>query len=274
LDKIGRDIEECTKLFGLFNWIEPKESGELAIASISTFLKATDDVMMSKYKPLVEAFSNHIGVHIVILFALFELLPQCRRIKAKNFGEFLIDKLKEYVVNNPECLFQYHLLECYYLPTNACYCYASLYHMLRKQQPKKQLPPIVINHLYRILKIEKKAFYAGDRPPEQIMVLLHYLMQLFIYFPVTDHELLKQLHELCIEFRLLPKPYGILADEFVQLLENEYRTPCTALLYKIREDFPAIDIYTSNAKDTRYAEPFEAYLFFGTLLIRYRLFNA
>jgi len=41
--------------------------------------------MMSKYKPLVEAFSNHIGVHIVILFALFELLPKVYESKYESF---------------------------------------------------------------------------------------------------------------------------------------------------------------------------------------------
>lgn len=262
VDRFNGEIE-CTKLFGLFNWISPEESEEFVGRFIGDFLNTTDTSVAKKYKSIIEDFDGKLGMDTVILCALFELLPQCRRVKEKGFDELGIDKLKEFIVNYPENLFQYHLLECYYLPTSNSYCYASLYHYLRSQQPKKQLPCIVISHVYRLLEAEKKSFYSAERPPEQMLVLLHYLAQLFVYFPVLDRDLLKSLHNLCIEFRLLPKPFGILGDEFVQLLENEYRAPCTGLLYKIREDFPAIDVYISNAKDSRYTEPFEAFLFYG-----------
>jgi len=276
-DSTGKHLNsgdlECTELYALFNWISPERRPEFFLSTTEKFLlkesaisKVADEILLKKYKTLIEYFQNNPKCmqFLNLLYIIFEHLPICKRIKTKEMSENIPEKLQEFISNDSvQSLLKSHLLECYYIPTNSCYCYASLYNELKKQEPKKCMKIELAENLYKVLEIEKKAFYSGSRPPEQIMILFHYLIQLFIYFPVTNPELLRKLHTLAIEFRLLPKPYGILADEFIQLIENEFRCPCTALLYKIREDFPAVDIYTFSAKETKYTEPFEAFLIFS-----------
>ncbi len=264
---------ECTELFALFHFLIPDKRSEFNLSMVEKYLltapKFTDETMAKKYEPLLGPADKNLGApafNFNIPYIIFELLPQCRRVKTKDIGEAVPDRLKDYIIHNPEYLFKCHLLECYYTPTSGSFCYASLYDLLRSQVPKKEMPLSLVEHLYRILEVEKKVFYSGNRPAEHILVLLHYLIQLFIYFPVKNIELLKKFYFLCLEFRLLPKPYGMLADEFVQLLQNEMRCFCTALLYKIREDFPSIDIYTSSAKESKYTETYEAHLLLGIVV--------
>jgi hypothetical protein len=72
------------------------------------------------------------------------------------------------------------------------------------------------------------------------------------YFSLNDHKLpLEALASSIHEFRLLPIPYGLLAHELIEVIDNERIMPGITWISKMAEDFPFIDCHSMNKEQNK-----------------------
>jgi hypothetical protein len=68
---------------------------------------------------------------------------------------------------------------------------------------------------------------------------MHILTFALTYFSLVEHKLpLEGLASQINELRLLPIPYGLLAHELVEVIDNERTLPGITWISKLAEDFP------------------------------------
>ncbi len=66
---------------------------------------------------------------------------------------------------------------------------------------------------------KRDIFYSSKRA-EHLMPLLHVLMYLLInYLYIDKHNKLEELASRLEEYRMLPLPYGLLANELIQVID-------------------------------------------------------
>ena len=179
-----------------------------------------------------------------------------------------LQELEDLLAKQPEFSLKYHFLECFFRDYSTSFLYSSLYTALHSL-PFPSLPLPFMKHILNMLKETKRQFFSNFHNPERFMIAFHYLMKLITFFPLGkgegSHNLhyahyLMELRKVVDEFRLLPIPYGMIAEEFMQVLESEIRCPRSCLLKKLREEFPPIDIYTANINEMRYTETYTGIL--------------
>jgi hypothetical protein len=79
-----------------------------------------------------------------------------------------------------------------------------------------------------------------------MMPLFHFLIYLLTYFRYMDsNQRLKQLVEAVREMRVLPVPYGLLAHELVEVIDQERIMPGITWIGKFAEDYPFLDHHST-----------------------------
>lgn len=76
---------------------------------------------------------------------------------------------------------------------------------------------------------------------ENVRSFCYFVSNLFTFRTYDDAErTLIPLADICTEFRFLPNPYGEIANELCEILENESYFPTITKLKRLMEDFPKI----------------------------------
>ena len=111
------------------------------------------------------------------------------------------------------------------------------------------MPTIVtkefIDKLYAYVVEMKSDLYSDQFSGiEKVQQFLYFVKNLFVFntynfIDFSDSSLI-QLSDICNEFRFLPNPYGEMANELCEILENESLFPTITRLKKLIEDFPNI----------------------------------
>lgn len=79
------------------------------------------------------------------------------------------------------------------------------------------------------------------------MPLLHVLMYLLInYLYIDKNNKLEELANRLEEYRMLPLPYGLLANELIQVIDQERVMPGISWIQKFAEDYPWVDHHSTQ----------------------------
>lgn len=76
-----------------------------------------------------------------------------------------------------------------------------------------------------------------------LLALIRIVENLIVQFPITDFEHLEQLLVEIDIFRRWPLPFGSAASYLVELICKEMKVPGTAMLQKLSEEWPLLDIH-------------------------------
>lgn len=81
--------------------------------------------------------------------------------------------------------------------------------------------------------------------------MLHILSYLLINNRYIDQKnRLKELSDVLDELRMLPVPYGLLAHELIEIIDNERLMPGLSWVGKFAEDFPFVDYHSTGKEKT------------------------
>jgi len=115
------------------------------------------------------------------------------------------------------------------------------YHLFLKLRPNS-IPKDFILLLENYAENIKPFLYSEEfKGIEKVRNFSFFVSNLFRFktFEFTDRSLLP-LADICTEFRFLPNPYGKMANEMCEILENESFFPTISRLKRLIEDFPKI----------------------------------
>lgn len=87
-----------------------------------------------------------------------------------------------------------------------------------------------------------------------LLPLLYMLENLLITFPIISYD---SMDALIIDLDILrrwPLPYGAAADKLLKIILNELKSPGSAIRYRLREEFPLIDVHLPIFEKTDYKQ--------------------
>ena len=103
----------------------------------------------------------------------------------------------------------------------------------------------------------KGKIFKEDTSPRNLMPLLHILLYLVTYYRFRDNEkdsekVFRKLGDQLDELRMLPLPYGLLAHELIEVLDQERYLPGITWVGKFGEEFPFLDHHSMKKEKDNY----------------------
>lgn len=210
-----------------------------------SFNPLIDEIMVA-----VLNIANNPDDHIHLVFSHSLMLSP----KIESFSEIAYINYfgQQFKIQTPQEILAYASKGFYYLSQNPRFCildkgeFILAYSFIKNYLSTLGYVPVSILDLFH-RKIQEMiiSLRANDYKHVQssLLPLLHMLKNLLIRYPIISYDSMDALIIDLDIIRRWPIPYGSSADSLLKLIIQELKCPGSAIRYKLREDFPTVDVH-------------------------------
>lgn len=123
-----------------------------------------------------------------------------------------------------------------------CYAYESLKDAMSRAKTVSTILIEIFREKAKFLLVYQK--YHPLAAQKAALAMMHVVKQVLINYPVTNFDHVRTILEDLEVYRRWPFPVGKCANELLDIGFQDFRSPYTNFMFKIREEIPAVDFFS------------------------------